>query len=158
MSGDRAREESSAHALDSLETLGIFIPAEELRLEFIRSSGPGGQNVNKVATAVRLSYDVRRSRSIPDDFKERLLRLAGSRMTEAGVLQIVARRFRTQGANRKDAFARLAALLRRAAMRPRPRRATRPTAASRARRLEEKRRAAPTTRPRRARHGDSDGA
>jgi ribosome-associated protein len=128
------------------------IPEGEIRLEFTRSSGPGGQNVNKVATTVRLTLDVRRSRSLPDDVKERLLRLAGRRAAESGVLRIVARRFRTQGANRKDALARLAALIRRAEAPPTPRRRTKPTAASRERRLEDKRRRSARKRERGSRH------
>ena len=128
----------------------------DVRLEFIRSSGPGGQNVNKVATAVRLTYDVRRASGVPDDVKERLLRLAGGRASADGVVRIVARRFRTQAANRKDAWERLAVLVRRALVPPKVRRRTKPTAASKARRLEEKRRASLRKRERRARHANSD--
>jgi ribosome-associated protein len=128
----------------------LSLAEDEVRMEFIRSSGPGGQNVNKVATAVRLTFDVRRSRSVPEDVKERLLALAGSRAGVDGVLRIVARRFRTQGANRRDALARLAALLERAAVRPKARRRTRPTRASKERRLEDKRQAGARKRERRA--------
>jgi len=120
-------------------TRSIAIDDSEITFEFIRSSGPGGQNVNKVATAVRLRFDVRRSVSLPADVRERLIRLAGKRAGEDGVLTILARRHRTQEANRRDAVDRLVALAARAAERPRSRRATRPTSASRERRLDTKR-------------------
>jgi ribosome-associated protein len=118
---------------------GIAISESEIVFEFIRSSGPGGQNVNKVATAVRLTFDIRRSPSLPGDVRERLLLLAGKRAGADGVLAIVARRHRTQEANRRDAVARLVELVRRAAEKPRERRSTKPTAASKRRRLEAKR-------------------
>ncbi|MGD1048561.1 MAG: alternative ribosome rescue aminoacyl-tRNA hydrolase ArfB [Candidatus Krumholzibacteriaceae bacterium] len=120
-------------------TRSIAIDDSEITFEFIRSSGPGGQNVNKVATAVRLRFDARRSVSLPADVRERLIRLAGKRAGEDGVLMILARRRRTQEANRRDAVERLVALTARAAERPRSRRATRPTTASRERRLDAKR-------------------
>jgi ribosome-associated protein len=119
---------------------GITIDDSEIAFEFVRSSGPGGQNVNKVATAVRLVFDVRGSRSLPDDVKERLKRLAGKRMAEDGTLAIMARRHRTQEANRRDARERLIELVRRAGEAPRERCRTKPTAASRKRRMEAKRR------------------
>ena len=133
---------------------GLSVGPEELHVEFMRSSGPGGQNVNKVATAVRLSFDVRANRSLPQDVKERLLKLAGAGAARSGVIRIVARRYRTQLANRRDATARLAALLREAAVRPKVRRRTKPTRASKERRLEEKRRESRKKQERRTRHDD----
>ena len=125
------------------------VPPDELRFEFFRSSGPGGQNVNKVATAVRLRFDVRNSISLPSAVKERLLRLATNRITDDGVLLLEARRFRTQEQNREDAFARLMAWIEKASMAPRPRRATKPSPASRKRRLDAKQRHSTTKRQRR---------
>jgi len=118
----------------------FIIPLSELTFEFFRASGPGGQNVNKVSTAVRLRFDLRRSPSLPPDVKDRLRRLAGSRLSDDGVLAIEARRFRTQEQNREDAVARLGVLIARAWEPPKARRATRPTAGSRERRLEAKKR------------------
>jgi ribosome-associated protein len=117
----------------------IQIPDSELRERFIRSPGPGGQNVNKLATAVQLRFDVSGSPSLPEDVRARLLRLGGRRVDGSGVLTIEAHRFRTRERNREDARERLAQLICRAAHRPRPRLATRPTRASRERRLESKR-------------------
>jgi ribosome-associated protein len=125
-------------------TSSIVIDDSEIQEEFIRSSGPGGQNVNKVATTVQLRFDVANSPSLPEEVRERLISLARSRITEDGVLIINARRFRTQGRNRQDAIERLAELIRRAAEKPRSRRKTRPTLASKMRRLEEKHRRAET--------------
>jgi len=115
------------------------LPEDELEERFIRSSGPGGQNVNKVATAVELRFDAAHSPSLPDEVRLRLLTLAGRRATSGGVIVITAQRFRTQERNRADARARLADLIRRAHEKPTPRIATKPTKASRKRRLESKR-------------------
>ena len=114
------------------------IEEREIRESFVRASGPGGQNVNKVSTAVQLRFDIPRSSSLSEDVKERLIRLGGKRVTGEGVLIIEAQRFRTQERNRQDARERLADLVARASRRPRPRRRTRPTAASKERRLETK--------------------
>ncbi len=118
----------------------ISLNEEEFQLDFIRSSGPGGQNVNKVSTAVRLRFDVAGSASLPDDVRHRLIRLAGKKVGADGVLTIHARAKRTQEANRREAIERLVELVQNACVRPKTRRETRPTHASRKRRLETKRR------------------
>jgi len=118
----------------------ITIDDNEIAESFIRASGPGGQNVNKLATAVQLRFDIRRSPSLPDEVRARLERLAGRRLTRDGVLVITAQRYRTQERNREDALTRLIELVRAAAVRPTPRRPTRPTLGSKVRRLEGKRR------------------
>ena len=128
----------------------IALDESELVESFIRASGPGGQNVNKLSTAVQLRFDVRRSPSLPPDVRARLVRLAGSRLTQDGVLVIMAQRYRTQERNREDARERLIELIREATVRPKPRRPTRPTAASRERRIERKKRRAGIKRLRRA--------
>jgi ribosome-associated protein len=116
----------------------LIIDEGEIVESFVRSSGPGGQNVNKVASAVELRFDARSSPSLPNDVATRLIKLAGARATQDGVIVILAQKFASQPRNRQDARARLAALLTRAQERPKPRLATRPTLASRTRRLDEK--------------------
>ena len=118
----------------------ISIDEREIEESFVRASGPGGQNVNKLATAVQLRFDVRGSPSLPGETRARLERLAGTRLTRDGVLVIIAQRHRTQARNRKDALDRLIDLIRRAAVAPVKRRPTRPTKASRERRIESKKR------------------
>lgn len=135
----------------------LSLEDNELRFDFIRASGPGGQNVNKVASAIKLYFDVRQSPSLPDEVKERLAKLAGKRMTESGVLMIDARRYRTQEGNRLDAIQRLVALIQKALEEPTPRKKTRPNAAARAARLAEKKRRSMIKRERRSQPPDWEG-
>jgi ribosome-associated protein len=120
----------------------ISLDEREIEESFVRASGPGGQNVNKLSTAVQLRFDVRHSPSLPVAVRQRLERLAGSRLTRDGTLVIVAQRHRTQARNRDDALDRLIELIRRAATPPRARRPTKPTAGARERRIEGKKRRA----------------
>ena len=131
-------------------TEDISLREAELKLDFIRSSGPGGQNVNKVATAVQLRFDALRSLSLPEDVRRRLVRIAGKRVSKEGVLLIDARRFRTQERNRQDAVERLVQWIRRAAVKPKKRIKTNPTLSSKERRLEGKRQRSETKRFRRS--------
>jgi ribosome-associated protein len=121
-------------------TAKISIDEREIDEQFVRASGPGGQNVNKLSTAVQLRFDVRHSPSLPPEVRTRLERLAGARLTRDGVLVIIAQRHRTQGRNREDALERLLELIRQAAVVPIKRRPTKPTKGSRERRIEGKKR------------------
>jgi len=134
---------------------GIEIPDSELSLSFVRSSGPGGQNVNKLATAVQLRFDLERSAVLPDGVKARLRALSGRRLNADGSILIIARNHRTQEHNRREAQERLTDLIRRALTVPKPRKATKPTRAARERRLENKTRLRRTKRLR-ARPGWGD--
>ena len=125
-------------------TSTISLGDSELEERFVRSPGPGGQNVNKVATAVQLRFDVERSPSLPTQVTQRLVRLGGRRVSNEGILTIEAHRFRTRERNREDALERLIALIRKAAHQPKPRKKTKPTRASKERRLDSKRQRART--------------
>ncbi len=137
-------------------TRDIAIDEREIQENFIRASGPGGQNVNKVATAVQLRFDVRHSAALPEDVRERLIRLAGRRINAKGVLIIQAQRFRTQEQNRRDARERLIRVIRQAALKPRLQRKTTPTLGSKRRRLEGKRRRSEIKKMRRSVHPNVD--
>ncbi len=132
----------------------ITIREEEITEVFVRASGPGGQNVNKVSTAVQLRFNVAGCAGLPADVRDRLIRLAGRRMTTDGVLVLEARRYRHRQRNREDAMDRLIALIAKAAEKPKPRKKTRPTLASKRRRLESKRQRSETKRLRRRVDGE----
>jgi ribosome-associated protein len=121
-------------------TSTLALDESEIQISFVKSSGPGGQNVNKVATAAQLRFDIVHSPSLPEDVRQRLIRLAGKRVTAEGVLIIDARQYRTQERNRQDALDRLVELIRKAAEKPRRRHKTQPPPESRKRRLEGKHR------------------
>jgi len=131
----------------------ISIDESELAESFVRASGPGGQNVNKLSTAVQLRFDVRHSPSLPNDVAVRLMRIAGSRLTKDGVLVITAQQHRTQERNRAAARERLFEMIREAAVRPVPRRPTKPTRAAKQRRLESKKHRSAVKEFRRGRSG-----
>jgi ribosome-associated protein len=135
-------------------TQNIHLEDEELHFDYIRSAGPGGQNVNKVATACQLRFDVRQSASLTDSIKTRLIKLAGSRMTDDGVLLIEAKRYRTQEQNRADALLRLTALIQKAAVEPKTRRATRPSLSAKAERVDSKKKRGETKQARRIHPSD----
>jgi ribosome-associated protein len=127
----------------------LFLDDNEIEESFVRASGPGGQNVNKVSSAVQLRFDLSGSRSLPQDVRERLARLAGRQLTGDGVIVIIAHRYRTQERNRRAALDRLIALIRRAAVPPTPRRPTKPSRAAKERRLQAKARRATVKQQRR---------
>jgi len=137
-------------------TTHIAIDERELQFDFVRASGPGGQNVNKVATAAQLRSDVRHSPSLSDEVRIRLVRLAGRKMTAEGILVIEAKRFRSQDRNRQDAVNRLTALVRKASEKPTPRLKTRPSKASRERKIHAKRLRSRTKQLRRPVPGSED--
>ncbi|HEX7555496.1 MAG TPA: alternative ribosome rescue aminoacyl-tRNA hydrolase ArfB [Leptolinea sp.] len=137
-------------------TPSVSIDDNELQLDFIRASGPGGQNVNKVATSVQLRFDIRHSPSLDLETKERLIKLAGRRVTEDGILMIEAKRYRTQEQNRVDAIRRLITWIQKALEKPKERKATRPSVSAKAARVDDKKKHGEVKRMRRINPADQE--